>query len=271
MTGFFGFLAYLQRAIFCISTNSQNQVGIAIIPITTGHSIGAANRTLVVSVHMNQAYLMTAEKTLLLHVAKVIFPSPHTKQKFRTTVQNKEVSSNMRKSIITLSFICAYLIGQAQTDSASIAPIIISKADSMMQMFQQRNWIQFVRFNHKGVKDLMGGDEAFISTIETQMKALPDSAVKKAGVGKLLQLVFTETDIQCVIEQIVEIHFSGMEVYAVTPLIGESKDGGKNWTFFDGSGSSPLIQNKDIKPNLSDRLIIPAVKRNIQQKTGTLP
>lgn len=53
MTGFFGFLAYLQRAIFCISTNSQNQVGIAIIPITTGHSIGAANRTLVMSVHMN--------------------------------------------------------------------------------------------------------------------------------------------------------------------------------------------------------------------------
>lgn len=178
---------------------------------------------------------------------------------------------NMHKYILTLLIVCIYQFSQAQTDSARIAPIIISKADSMMTMFQQRNWVQFARFNHKGVKDLMGGEEAFITTIETQMKALPDSAIKKASAGKLLQIVFTETDVQCIIEQIVEIDFSGMLIHSVTPLIGESTDGGKNWTFFDGSGASPLIQNKDIKPNLSDRLRIPAVKRNIQQKTGTLP
>ncbi|MBN8664740.1 MAG: hypothetical protein K2Y12_06965 [Chitinophagaceae bacterium] len=177
----------------------------------------------------------------------------------------------MRKHILTLFFLCLSLLSQAQQDSASIAPIIINKADSMMQMFLQRNWVQFARFNHKGVKDLMGGDEAFIAAIETQMKALPDTAVKKASAGKLLQIVFTKTDIQCVIEQIVEIDFSGIVMHSITPLIGESRDGGKNWTFFDGSGSTPLIQNKDIKPDLSDQLVLPAVKRNMIQKKGTLP
>lgn len=74
MIGFYLFLLQLGCSTIRIRTNLENHVRIAIITITTGHSVGATNRTLVVSMNMDQAYLMTAEKTLLLHAANVNNP-----------------------------------------------------------------------------------------------------------------------------------------------------------------------------------------------------
>lgn len=46
----------------------------AIVAIATGQGIGATNRTLVVAMHMDQLYNMTAKKTVL-HVLTVAYPA----------------------------------------------------------------------------------------------------------------------------------------------------------------------------------------------------
>lgn len=110
MIGFCRFLLQLGCSTIRIRTNLENHVRIAIIPVTTGHSVGATNRTLVVSMHMDQAYLMTAKKALLLHMAKVIYLTPLAKQKFHTTVQN--ISSNNNEGRIPLypAFVMHYFL-----------------------------------------------------------------------------------------------------------------------------------------------------------------
>jgi hypothetical protein len=46
--------------------------------------------------------------------------------------------------------------------------------------------------------------------------------------------------------------------------VGESLNGGNSWTFFDASNGG-LVTAKDIKPNISPELTIPAKKQKMQK------
>jgi hypothetical protein len=137
---------------------------------------------------------------------------------------------------------------------------IYNAADSMMTAFKNRDWPTFVRFNHPAMTNLMGGTENFISFIQVQMKQIPDTAVKYIGTGNILQVVKTDKDQQCVVEQNMKMVLDSIQITSTSYLVGESVDDGKTWKFFDASNSG-LITAKDIKPNLSTELKIPAKKQ----------
>lgn len=111
---------------------------------------------------------------------------------------------------------------------------------------------------------MMGGVDNFVTFISQQMKHIPDTAVKQIGAGNILQLVKTDKDQQCVLEQHMHMLLEGIDINSTTYLVGESLDNGNTWKFFDAS-SNGLVTAKDIKPNLSPELTIPAQKKEIKQ------
>jgi hypothetical protein len=110
---------------------------------------------------------------------------------------------------------------------------------------------------------MVGGVEAFEKLLIDQMKQIPDTAIKSIGVGKILQVVKTDQDHQCVVEQNMLMHMQGMKLNSTTYLVGESLNGGKSWTFFDAS-SGGVVKPKDLKPNLSPEIIIPEKKQDMK-------
>lgn len=139
---------------------------------------------------------------------------------------------------------------------------IYRSGDSMLAAFKRRDWKTFVRYNHPNMTKKMGGAEAFASFIDIQMKQTPPGSIKNIRLGKILQVVDTPKDEQCVVEQNLIMELDGSSIYKTTYLIGESTDSGKTWTFFDASTKAGVLP-KDIKPDLSDDLKIPASKNEI--------
>lgn len=135
---------------------------------------------------------------------------------------------------------------------------IYRSGDSMLAAFQRKDWATFVRYNHPNMVKRMGGTEAFASFINLQMKQIPDNAIKSISLGKILQIVKTAKDLQCVVEQNTKMELQGVPVDKTTYLIGKSVDNGDQWTFFDASTKTALLP-KDIKADLSNQLRIPAV------------
>ncbi len=105
----------------------------------------------------------------------------------------------------------------------------------------------------------MGGEQAFASFVNLQMKQIPVGAIKNVTLGKILQHVKTGKDEQCIVEQNMEISLEGNHFIKKTYLVGESLNGGNSWTFFDAS-TKTLLSPKDIKPDLSPELKIPAIQ-----------
>jgi len=139
---------------------------------------------------------------------------------------------------------------------------IYRSADSMMAAFKRRDWVAFTKYNHPTMEKMMGGPQAFAAFIGEQMKQIPDTAIKSLEPGKILQVIKTDKDQQCVVEQNMEMHLNGTKISNTTYLVGESLDGGKSWTFFDAStGRSP----KDIKADISPELKIPEKKQKVDK------
>jgi hypothetical protein len=140
---------------------------------------------------------------------------------------------------------------------------IYRSADSMLAAFKRKDWQTFASYNHPAITKMMGGEQAFASFIREQMNQIPDTAIKRIQAGKILQLIKTNNDQQCVIEQTMEMHIEGVKISDTTYLIGESLDGGRNWTFLDASVNARAP--KDIKADISSKLRIPAKKRDMQK------
>ncbi|MCW3106982.1 MAG: hypothetical protein JWQ09_1488 [Segetibacter sp.] len=141
---------------------------------------------------------------------------------------------------------------------------IYRSGDSMLAAFKRKDWMTFVKYNHPNMTKRMGGAEAFASFINVQMKQIPDSAIKSISLVKILQVVKTPKDEQCVVAQNMKMELKGISLDKTTYLVGESLDNGNTWTFFDASTKTGLTP-KDIKPDISTELKIPLVKNDVQK------
>ena len=139
---------------------------------------------------------------------------------------------------------------------------IYKSGDSMLAAFKRKDWIAFVRYNNPNMTKRMGGTEGFASFINMQMKQIPESAIKSLTLGRILQVVKTPKDEQCVVEQNMKMEQKGMTLVKTTYLVGESLDNGTTWTFFDASTKTGLVP-KDIKPDISDDLKIPTTTNEV--------
>lgn len=168
----------------------------------------------------------------------------------------------MKKLLLSTLLAACAVFCFAQSDTAQIRKNILRSADSMSTAFKSRNWRAVVRFSPKAVIDMGGGEDALVSMTETAMTAIPDSAVKQFYIGPVVQLVQTESDWQCVVEQHLQLVLQGMRITVMSPLIGQSLNGGASWTFFDSKGDEATA--KTILPTLSPKIQLPKPIQNVE-------
>ncbi len=132
--------------------------------------------------------------------------------------------------------------------------------DAMTKAFAKRDWSTIADYTHPNVVKMMGGKEGMIEIVKAGMKDIPDTSIKKIGIGKIVALKGN----QCVIEQEMLMHLQGVSVSSTTYLVGESFDNGKNWRFFDASNVGTM-ELKQIMPNYDSSLSIPTPKRSVKQ------
>jgi hypothetical protein len=147
-------------------------------------------------------------------------------------------------------------------DTAVCKNIRIS-AESMMAAFKVKDFKTFSQYMNPVIINMLGGLDSFAVFTANQMKDISDTAVKLMQPGRILQIVTTSTDLQCVVEQHMVMELSGFRFASTSHLVGESLDKGKTWTFFDAADGG-MAGAKDIKPNISPKLKIPKKRQALK-------
>jgi hypothetical protein len=143
----------------------------------------------------------------------------------------------------------------AQFDSSFVKRQITTCADSLAYGFRTRNWDVFARYSNPAIIGTMGGKEEFIRTIATMFGDIPDSSWKQYKPGRILQVLKSGTDFQCMIEMHSIIEVDQKRITSLSHLVGQSWDGGIFWTFFDSRND--VLATRQIKPDLNETLVIP--------------
>ena len=150
----------------------------------------------------------------------------------------------------------ATIDSQAQFDSSFVKSQISKCADSLAYGFRTRNWEVFARYSNPAMIGTLGGKEEFIKFISSTFADIPENAWKLYKPGKILQVVKSGPDLQCVIELNSIIEVDDKRITSVSHLVGQSWDGGLFWTFFDSQNDA--LAARQIKPDLSESIVIPA-------------
>jgi hypothetical protein len=144
----------------------------------------------------------------------------------------------------------------AQFDSSFVKSQITKCADSLAFGFRTRNWDLFARYSNPAMIGTMGGKDEFKQIIAAMFGDIPDSSWKQYKPGRILQVLKSGTDFQCMIEMHSIIEVDGKRITSLSHLVGQSWDGGIFWTFFDSRND--VLAARQIKPDLSVAIVIPA-------------
>lgn len=150
----------------------------------------------------------------------------------------------------------------AQFDTSFARKNINRCADSLVKGFRTKNWELFALYSNPAIIGTMGGKESFISFVNQAFATIPSVAWKMYKPGKILQVVKTPYDLQSVSELNSVIEWDGKRITATSYMIGQSWDGGLNWTFFDSQSDTNAV--KAIKPDISPEIIIPVKKEKVE-------
>lgn len=165
----------------------------------------------------------------------------------------------MRKKLLFIFFLfSATLPLQAQFDTASAKQQLRQCADSFAIAFLKKDWNQYLQYSNPAMVALMGGQAAFKSTVAGNFAKIPDNSWKQYEIGKILQIVKTDRELQAVVELQSVLELNGLFIHTTSSLIGQSWDGGRFWTFFGNEGDRMMALA--IKPDLSNEIILPLKK-----------
>jgi len=179
-------------------------------------------------------------------------------------------SSGIIKKLVFLSVILFFQSGLgAQFDTSFVKKNIKICADSLATGFKGRNWDLFSRYTNPSIIGTMGGRSEFINYIARAFGPIPASAWKVYEPGKVLQVINTGNDFQSVIELQSVIEWDGKRITTILYLVGQSWDGGLFWTFFDSQNDVKAA--RQIKPDLSNELIIPAKNEKVESVQPPTP
>lgn len=159
----------------------------------------------------------------------------------------------MKKLLLFTYLVLQFSFSYAQTE-AEVKVYLDSAITQMSKSFKEKDYKTIVKLTHPNVVGLVG-EEQMLSAIESMMSMIPDSSIKQFSISKPLQLVKVENEWQALMEQYIEMSFMGEEIKSTTYLLGESRENGKKWGFFDFKKS--LSTAKMHMPNLSEKIIMP--------------
>lgn len=161
-----------------------------------------------------------------------------------------------RLALALLLLILPSLLARAQNDAA--ATNLKAQAQECLDALLAKDYAKVVDRTYPKVVEFIGGREAMISLLETQMPALEAEGItfKQATLGEPEAPVVAGDTQYVVVPQTVILNIKGDEWEQRSYLLGISKDNGKNWTFVDGAGINQAMRTA-ILPDLPVAMQLP--------------
>jgi hypothetical protein len=156
--------------------------------------------------------------------------------------------------VIVLS--CAVFNSNAQSDSAFASQRALLFADSLINSFRYNNLDQYVNISYPGVIKYYGGKNQFREYISRARSTVAGALEEPSEKRELVQLVNDKSEWQCVVKKTRETMVDGKKARIISYLVGQSKDEGNTWRYFDVAYNS--VENVIyIMPDIFERLAIP--------------
>ena len=148
-------------------------------------------------------------------------------------------------------FFFSNLVNAQSNSSASKTAILFE--DSLLSSFRHNDLDQYTNLSYPGVISYYGGKKNFREYIQ-RARALNNSGITDNIT--IVQMVRDISEWQCVVQKTSETIIDGKKAQIISYMVGQSKDDGHSWKFFDVDMNS----NKNlvyIMPDMSEKLAIP--------------
>jgi len=143
----------------------------------------------------------------------------------------------------------------AQTLNTVATEHAIRFADSFVKSFRYNHLDSYVDLSYPGAVTYYGGQKNFREYIQRARIINTGDTVASEKI-QLIQILNQDSEWQCVVKKTLETMIEGKKATIVSYLVGQSKDNGLNWTFFDVALNS--VDNiVYIMPDIFDTLDVP--------------
>ena len=157
----------------------------------------------------------------------------------------------MTKPISTFLLLLACGVAAHAEDEPKSA-VVKKKAGEIVAAIKKEEYAKVVDLTYPKVVELMGGREKMLAELEAGMKQLKEKgfSFKSVEVGEPGELMTEGKNTFAVVPTTTEMAAPGGKIVLESYLLGISSDGGKAWTFVDGSGIGTAEKRELILPKL---------------------
>lgn len=158
--------------------------------------------------------------------------------------------------LLLIGFIIIFLSNTSYSQSNQIDTFkenIKSEAQIMGNYLVKKDFDKFLIYMYPPIIKMIGGKDKVLEMLKAGLSN--GSELIGVEISNPSDTVLINNEIQCTLEQIVELSVKGGKLRARGTLIGISMNNGKKWFFIDAS--EPIEKLILEYPNLSNRLVIP--------------
>jgi hypothetical protein len=143
-------------------------------------------------------------------------------------------------------------VNAQQTDAFASERAILF-AGNFVKTFHANNLDEYTNLSYPGVISYYGGNKNFREYLERARTFGNTDSLENVS---LVQMLNNTAECQCVIRKTSVTFIDGKKAHIISYLVGQSKDKGLNWKFFDVASNS--VKNVVyIMPDIFDALSIP--------------
>lgn len=149
------------------------------------------------------------------------------------------------------------LVPVVEADDAGTKKVIKGLVEKMQTATIKEDYAVVVDLTHPKALEQLGGKEKALDTIKNGMKALKEGGltIKSLKSGEPATPVPGGKELYTVVPTTLELTTPDGKVTSNGFVVGASADGGKTWTFVDGSPGPDAIRK--LLPDLPEKLVLP--------------
>jgi hypothetical protein len=170
----------------------------------------------------------------------------------------------MKYAAILLLYALHLVACAGQTVKNVHSESVEKQAKLMADALLSRDYTSFAKYTYFRVIEMAGGEQKMIEAMEEGSKDMESRGVAITAVsfGKVSELIVEKDELQCTIQQEIEMRVPDGRLTTHSTLIAISTDNGESWFFIDTPGRD-IQAMRDTYPNLSADLIIPKQGRPV--------
>lgn len=163
------------------------------------------------------------------------------------------------KAMKTLFFIFSLFtvaVSHAQFDTVVASQRALIFADSLLNAFRYNNSDEYASLSYPGVIKYYGGIKGFEDYVQRAREMNTGITQEAKEKTEIIQILNHVRECQCVVRKTRETLIDGKKAFIISYMVGQSKDEGQTWRYFDVAFNS--VENVIyIMPDIFDALAIP--------------